>query len=255
MATGDTMPAVLLVGESWLSYSVHIKGFNNFPTAYYEEGLAPLANALNGFARLTHLPGHLAATAFPFVLDALQQYDVILFSDVGSDTLLLHPDTFLRSQVRANRLRLLQQYVHQGAGFAMLGGYMSFGGYEGKAHYHGGPVEELLPVEISPFDDRVETPEGIRPEPVDATHPILAGVEGLWPRLLGYNRLTAKADAQTLLRHGRDPFLVVGYYGRGRTAAYASDVSPHWGSEEFINWTHYTRFWRQLVGWLAQIES
>ena len=31
-------PRVLLVGESWLSLGIHVKGFNQFPTSFYEEG-------------------------------------------------------------------------------------------------------------------------------------------------------------------------------------------------------------------------
>jgi uncharacterized membrane protein len=242
---------VLLVGESWISLGMHVKGFNSFPTAYYEEGLAPLADALSGFAKLVHLPGHLAATQFPDTAEALRAYSVILFSDIGSDTLLLHPDTFLRSIARPNRLRVLQEYVWGGGGFGMLGGYMSFGGFEGKAHYHRTPVEEILPVEIVPYDDRVETPEGIQPQILDDDHPILADIAGPWPALLGYNRFTAKPSGQVLLRHGDDPLLVVGTYGTGRTLAYASDVSPHWGSTDFVHWHHYRTFWRQLVQWLA----
>jgi uncharacterized membrane protein len=254
MTTDNEKPRVLLVGESWISYSSHLKGFNLFPTAFYEEGLAPLAAAMEGFADLAHMPSHLAAAAFPFALADLQTYQVVLFSDVGSDTLLLHPDTFLHSQVRPNRLRLVQEYVERGGGFGMLGGYMSFGGYEGKAHYHATPIEEILPVEIAPYDDRVETPEGIQPSIVNAEHAILRDIAGPWPRLLGYNRLMAKPGSQILLQYKEDPFLVANDYGSGRTVAYASDVSPHWGSEEFVNWTHYTRFWRQLVSWLARVE-
>jgi uncharacterized membrane protein len=245
-------PKVLLVGESWISYAAHLKGFNFFSTAFYEEGLAPLRKAMEGFAELTHIPGHLAATNFPDNLQDLQGYDVILFSDVGSDTLLLHPDTFLHLKVTPNRLRLVQEYVAHGGGFAMIGGYLSFGGYEGKAHYHASPIEEILPVEISPFDDRVETPEGIQPTIVDGNHTILTGIEAPWPPLLGYNRVQLKDNAQLLLQHGPDPMLAVGGYEAGRTAAYASDISPHWGSEAFVAWSHYTRFWQQLVTWLAR---
>jgi uncharacterized membrane protein len=197
------------------------------------------------------MPGHLAATEFPSTLEAVQAYDVILFSDIGSDTLLLHPDTFIRLKATSNRLRLVQKYVEQGGGFGMIGGYMSFGGYEGKAHYHGSPIEEILPVEIAPYDDRVETPEGIQPTILDNDHPILQGIEEPWPPLLGYNRLKAKDEAQLLMQHGQDPVLVVSNYKSGRTLAYASDISPHWGSEAFVGWTHYSRFWQQLIAWLA----
>jgi len=243
--------SILLVGESWNYFATELKGFNNFTLSYYEEGIAPLANALEGFARLTHMPSHLATTKFPFNLDDIGHYGLILFSDVGSDTLLLHPDTFLHAQVLPNRLRLVKQFVDQGGGFAMIGGYMSFGGFEGKAHYHGTPIEEILPVEIYPYDDRVETPEGIRPSVTDSSHPILAGLGDDWPSLLGYNRLQAKTGAKILLEHDQHPILSVGKYGRGRTAAFASDLSPHWGSVDFVKWPHYSQFWRQLVTWLA----
>ncbi len=242
---------VLLVGESWFSLGTHVKGFNNFSTGYYEVGLEPLARAMDGYAQLTHLPSHLAATQFPNTVDALQTYDVILFSDVGSDTLLLDPDTFLRTQPKPNRLRLLQEYVRRGGGFAMFGGYMSFGGFGGQAHYHKTSIEEILPVEISPFDDRVETPEGISPTMTSVNHAILEGVDPPWPAILGYNRFAAKPGSKVLLEHERDPILVVGTFGEGRTGAYASDVSPHWGSTEFVNWVHYERFWQQFVSWLG----
>jgi len=254
MLTQSPLLRVLLVGESWVSYSHHLKGFNFFPTAYYEEGYVPLRAALEGFVELVHLPGHLAATDFPASLNDLRSYRVVLFSDVGADTLLLHPDTFLRAQVNLNRLSLVAQYVEQGGGFGMIGGYMSFGGYEGRAHYWGTPIEEILPVSILPHDDRVEKPEGVRPEIVDGAHPILEGIGRLWPPLLGYNRVLGKENAHIVLRCGEDPLLVTGSFGRGRTLAYTSDMSPHWGSQAFISWEHYPRFWRQLVAWLAGVH-
>ena len=250
MSALENKPKVLLVGESWVSYSAHFKGFNFFPTAFYEEGFTPLREALDGVVHLSHMPAHLAATQFPSTIEDLQAFDVILFSDIGSDTLLLHPDTFIRLQVTPNRLRLVQEYVKKGGGFGMIGWYMSFGGYEGKAHYHGSPIEEILPVKIAPYDDRVETPEGIRPKIVQ-DHPIVKGIKEPWPPLLGYNRLQAKDGAQILLQHEQDPLLVINQVERGRTIAYASDISPHWGSESFVSWEHYPTFWRQLIAWLA----
>jgi uncharacterized membrane protein len=93
------------------------------------------------------------------------EYRVVLFSDIGSDTLLLHPDTFIRAQVLPNCLRLIRELVDQGGGFAMIGGYMSSAGFEGRAHCHGTPIEEILPVEIAP----------------NVSHPILLGLEDSWP--------------------------------------------------------------------------
>jgi len=74
---------------------------------------------------------------------------------------------------------------------------------------------------------------------------------GEWPWFLGYNRLQAKEGADVLLEHDGDPFLTVGTYEKGRTAAFASDCAPHWGSQEFVDWRGYALFWSRLAAWLA----
>jgi uncharacterized membrane protein len=88
---------------------------------------------------------------------------VVILSDIGANSLLLAPDTFERSAVAPNRLAAVEQYVRDGGGLLMIGGYLSFAGIEGKARYHGTPVEAALPVTISPQDDRAERPEGVQP--------------------------------------------------------------------------------------------
>src|SRR5205823_14662039 len=137
---------------------------------------------------LTHLPGHLVPSDFPSALDALAEYDVIALSDIGSNSLLLHPDTFIHGRRTPNRLRLISDWVRAGGGFMMIGGYLSFQGIDGTARYHRTPIEQLLPVDMLPFDDRVEVPEGFVPVPaIEKSHPVLAGISGEWPYLLGYN--------------------------------------------------------------------
>jgi hypothetical protein len=67
------------------------------------------------------------------------------------------------------------------------------------------------------------------------------------------------------------PLLVVGEYGRGRTAALATDVAPHWvgglvdwGDQRVVqqvgagfidvgNW--YARFFRNLLVWTGRLET
>jgi len=147
----------------------------------------------------THLPSHLAGVQFPNTEEGLAAYDVIILSDIGANTLLLHPDTWIHGRPTPNRLRLLREWVARGGGLIMCGGYYSFAGIYGAARYHRTPIEEVLPVDISPYDDRVEAPEGVVPLPVGTEHPILAGVRGPWPALLGYNEVALKPDAG----HGR----------------------------------------------------
>ena len=243
---------VLIAGESWIMHTIHQKGFDHFTTTGYGEGHQWLQAALeHGGRAVEHLPNHLASVRFPTTLEDLERYSAVILSDIGANTLLLHPDTFERSVAMPNRLALLRAYVAGGGGLVMVGGYLTFQGIDAKARYAGTPVEEALPVTILPTDDRVEAPEGVRPEVRQPDHPIVAGLPPEWPALLGYNRLSAKAGVEVVAAVGRDPLLVAWGYGRGRAVAFASDCGPHWAPPAFVEWDGYGRLWRQLVGWAA----
>ena len=192
-----------------------------------------------------------AARDFPESLEELKKYDVIMFSDIGSNTLLLHPDVVILCTPRPNRLKLIKRFVEEGGGFAMIGGYMSFQGLQGRAKYRGTPIEEILPVEMMVFDDRVEVPEGFSPRVVKPDHPILKGIPTKWPSFLGYNKTKLKQGADLLLEYKEDPILAVWNYGKGRTMAFTTDCAPHWGTPVFTGWMYYSRFWAQAVRWLA----
>lgn len=243
---------ILLAGETWLSYGIHQKGFSAYTTGAYEEGCAEFVRALEeGGWSVEHVPNHRATERFPWTAEELEAYDVVILSDIGADTLLLHPDTFVRGRRTPNRLNAIAERTERGGGFLMVGGYMSFSGFEGKARYHATPVERCLPVRMLGFDDRVEAPEGVTPTAVESAHPALAGAAGEWPHFLGYNRV-AVDGGDVLLSFGDDPLLVVGSCGDGRSAAFTSDCSPHWGSPEFMAWDCYGSFWNGLLGWLAR---
>ncbi len=243
---------VLLAGESWVSSTSHFKGFDYMITTNYDTGLAYLQKALStADMALTHIPNHLADREFPNSVEALAAYDVVILSDIGANTLLLHPDTWLRSQVTPNRLRVLKEWVSRGGGLAMCGGYYSFAGIYGSAKYYRTPVEDILPVNLLTFDDRVEAPEGALPQVIDAAHPILQNITGEWPVLLGYNELIIKPDAELLVTTNEHPLLAVRRVGQGRTLAWASDIGPHWCPTAFADWPGYTRLWVQAVEWLA----
>ena len=175
---------------------------------------------------------------------------MVVLSDISADTIQLHPRCTEQGERTPDRLRVLVDHVERGHGLLMVGGYMSFSGYEGKARYQSTPLEAALPVEMLGHDDRVETPEGVNPI-VRTAHPVVDGLVDEWPYFLGYNRLRAKRDATVVMSVEDDPFLILGTAGAGRTAAFASDCSPHWGSPEFLAWPDYARFWGQLVGWLG----
>jgi uncharacterized membrane protein len=57
---------VLIAGESWVTHSIHTKGFDSFTTTEYNEGVRWLKAALEaGGWDVTFLPNHLAAREFP----------------------------------------------------------------------------------------------------------------------------------------------------------------------------------------------
>ena len=70
---------------------------------------------------------------FTFELEALKQYECIILSDIGANTLLLPTETFTKSIKKPNRCNLIRDYVLEGGSLLMVGGYMTFAGIDGKA--------------------------------------------------------------------------------------------------------------------------
>jgi uncharacterized membrane protein len=245
---------VLLAGESWTTHSIHQKGFDSFTSTEYNEGGQWLQAALESHGwDVDYQPSHIAARKFPLSLEALQNYQCVMLSDIGANTLLLHPDTFVRSQRLPNRLHLLRDYVRAGGGLVMIGGYLTFQGIDAKGQYAGTAVEEALPVTLNHYDDRVESPQGVDPV-ITGSHPILDGVPGPWPVLLGYNRVTAKPGASVVARVGDDPLVVAGEFGAGRTVAFTSDCGPHWAPPPFVDWEGYAPLWNGIAEWSAKLR-
>jgi uncharacterized membrane protein len=241
---------VLVVGESVFKIHTHYKGFAAYETGYITMSLDPFVERFEGTGvTVDFMPNHEVSLKFPFTVDELSAWDVIVLSDAPADSFLLAPDT-LAGKIVPNRIRVLSDWVRAGGGFAMIGGWMSFGGFHGKGHWAFSPVTELIPATILPHDDRVEVPEGTVPE-VRARHPILNGLPAVWPDFLGYNRLTDPTGEVLLSFPNADPLLVTDTRGKGRVAAFTSDILPHWGSPRFIEWPGYVRFWTQLFTWLA----
>jgi uncharacterized membrane protein len=181
-------------------------------------------------------------------------------------------------------LEQVAERVRGGMGLCMIGGWESFSGAKGE--YTQSVLQEVLPVVMEVGDDRVNYSQTCLIEEA-AEHEITAGLGfDIPPAIGGYNRLRAKAQSQTILlarrfavgrsggrftfeSAGTDPLLVVGTYGAGRVAAYASDAAPHWVGP-FVDWgdrrvaacadgaaavevgNWYAEFFRNLICWTAQ---
>jgi uncharacterized membrane protein len=243
---------VLIAGESWTVHSIHQKGFDSFTTTEYSEGIHWLRGALEaGGWRVDYQPAHVAAREFPVTVEELAKYDSVILSDVGANTLLLHPDTFVRGKVLPNRLEVIRDYVKAGGGFVMVGGYLTFQGINAKGQYRGSAIEEILPVGLQATDDRAEFPQGVIPRVEAKDHPVVAGIGEAWPHLLGYNRVSMKAGGELVASVGADPLIACGSFGKGRSVAFTSDCAPHWAPEAFITWEGYNKLWQQIVSWSA----
>lgn len=246
------MAKVLLAGESWVSAVVDHKGFDAFSHTQVHIGCAKFMEVLRASGHeVTHMKSHDVAAEFPLTLAELDVYDVVILSDVGANTLLLPPQVFEEGKRAPNRFTLLKEWVNNGGALMMAGGYLSFQGFQAMANYAGTAIEEILPVNISRWDDRKETPEGISGVLTGVDHEVVAGLDNTWPALLGYQILEAKADATVLAKIEDAPLLSVRTVGKGRTLAFASDISPHWAPEEFMAWDGYQALFNNSVTWLA----
>ena len=191
-----------------------------------------------------------------------------------------------RKQFLPGQLEIIREAVNNGAGLVMFGGWESYHGRLGE--YHKTVLADVLPVSMLNSDDRRNFSQGVILSPVQP-HPILKGLPWESPPLVGgLNAFAAKPDATVLLKgqplaitkeHDEFDFncdsewkpysmLVVGKYGKGRTAALATDVAPHWVGG-FVDWGNtritqelpnggfveigadYAKFFAQLLRWLA----
>lgn len=238
---------ILFIGESWHIHMIHSKGFDSFTSSKYEEGADYLLSCLRqGNIDVDYMPANIVQTRFPQTAEALACYDAIVISDIGSNTFLLQNRTFYNMDIIPDALQLIADYVAEGGGLLMIGGYLSFTGIEAKANYKNTVLAEVLPVDMLDVDDRVELPQGCKAVNTAVEH-VITQPFSEWPPLLGYNKLIAKENSQVLAEINGDPLLVMGTYHKGKVCCFASDCSPHWGSPQFLQWEHYATFWCNVL--------
>lgn len=185
------------------------------------------------------------------------QFDVYIIGDLDAAAL------------GEKNLQGIANAVNAGSGLLMIGGQHTFdlGGYAGT------PLAELLPIRLDPAKrialQKPPPATAMIPAPVPLQprrlHPITqlipngdnrAAWQSLRP-LMGANRFTEVKQSPTvdvlLESPAKEPILVTGLYGNGRTATFAGDTTWKWwlqGRQE-----SHKRFWRQLLLWLLARDT
>lgn len=246
------MARVLLAGESWISQSTHIKGFDEFSSTTFHTGAdAFIAAAASQGIEVEQMYAHDVPQRFPRTVDALSAYDVVILSDVGANSFVLPQETWLAGQRVDNPLVALADWTRGGGGLMMAGGYLSFQGFQARANFARSPIADVLPVGMHDFDDRAETPQGAATAVVDTDHPVGQAWTGGAPQLLGYNVVTPREDATVVATVGSDPLIATREVGSGRSLVWTSDIGPHWCPETFLEWDGFAPIVGAMLTWLG----
>ena len=242
---------VLLVGETCINTVICTKGFDSFSSSYLEEEFHFIKEAVEAAGyEFFNIGCQDVDKKFPSSIKELEQYSCIIFSDVGSNSFLLGNDTYLRGRKCVDKLALVRDYVLNGGAFIMVGGYLSFSGFEGKAGYSRCAIQDILPVECSNSDDRREHPEGICPKTV-YEHVSLKNMPAQWEAVLGYNKTKLKDGCIMPVTIDDDPYVAYGEFGKGKSAVITSDCCPHWAPVEFLQWEGYKAMWQGMLEYLT----
>lgn len=200
-----------------------------------------------------------------------REWDAILLSD--------YPRVRLGTEADRQIARMVSE---EDMGLVMVGGWASFTGSSGG--YRDSAVATVLPVRLSVQDDRRNIPTGLVLWPA-ARHRVVEGFNFRRPPVVvGYNAVTPRSRSLVVMNawemrcRGRGrmpavtlgvarPMLVLGTSGGGRTAAFASDLAPHWCGG-MVDWGRgrkksgsvevgdlYVEFIRRLITWAAIGET
>ena len=184
----------------------------------------------------------------------------IIFGDVETQSLHLNPaffaDQFASKYVTfPDRFDLLSDWIRNGGHFHMNGGWFSFSGHQGygrwgRSSWQKDTTNLVLPVECLEGDDLIESSASFNVRVVQERHPAVRGID--WsgvPPILGFNETRPAQGASVILeiRNGYSwyPLLAERSIGGGRTTAWTTSASPHWGIN-FMKWEHCDRFWSQV---------
>ena len=190
--------------------------------------------------------------------EILDEYDVIIFSDVEAKNFQLAPSFFDRKKFGTktltfpDRVRLTVEAVEEGMSAMFLGGWLSFTGELGKGGWRRTGLSKILPVDCLVHEDLVESTEGFYAQETENTSRVFqkTNFKSFKP-ILGYNKTLPNDSGDVILqvRDAEDPLVATGEFGKGKVLTYMSDPAPHWGCN-FVYWEDYTTFWIECLNYI-----
>ena len=188
--------------------------------------------------------------------ERLEWATTIIFADVETKCLMLHPDFFNRAtwgdkpMTFPDRFDLLRAWVARGGHFHMNGGWLSFSGELGKGGWQRSRFHDVLPVECLPHDDLIESTSGYEIRCTRPDHAVMRGIDlRTVPPILGFNEVKLRDDATAIVEIENQgtwhPLLAERQHDAGRVTCWMTGASPHWGIN-FMKWNQYGPFWAQL---------
>jgi hypothetical protein len=138
---------VLYVGDSEVVVNWYLVGADVIEQSYFNDNGRWFRDAMATEPTVVvhHLTPHAVPTQFPTCLSDLRTYDVVIFSDVGYNSIIFYPGLAppYVYPLGADRVGMVREFVEQGGGFLMVGGYLSFAGLNGIARW-GAPPSKLF---------------------------------------------------------------------------------------------------------------
>ena len=220
------VPKALVIEGLWTDYfrvtpALHEAGIR------YHQSYVSRSPYFGGYTRFYHLPP----------VEELKGFSVIVIANLDAPSL------------NAERLKVYREFVAQGGGLVVLGGYWAFS----RGAYAGTPLEEMLPATFGPEHRIPETPEGL------LLHP---GARATWkpafelkskPVAFYVQTLTPKPDSTVQWLAGDKPALISGTFGKGRVVACALTANGETpaGVMPFWDWPEWPRLLGQALDWAA----
>jgi uncharacterized membrane protein len=186
---------------------------------------------------------------FPTTLKEIFEYDVVILVDIEIEAL------------REDGIDILCQYIEDGGGLVILGGYYSYG----LSSIYGSKLGEIIPVQSKIFDlqpmkqdrytkDALKNVLGIPLKPVEINGFFTKNLKWeMKPCSLWQHKVTAKQGAKIHISTDDLPFLITGTFGKGRVAVFTGTVL---GSTEenilpFWEWESWLELFGRVISWAA----